>query len=123
VLFRCSKKNIPTFSTASVKSYDTLVGMAFIGYQVCIPGGRTGYSVPGSKVDAFAKNHEMASQKFRSTRFGGFSGVKAYISSVKVLKNHRNAVGRSFCDAIKVAFIRVVMAVFCGRWFYQMFLA
>jgi len=42
----------------------------------------------------------MARQKFRPTRPGGFSGVKAYISYVKVLKNRRNAVGRTFCDAI-----------------------
>jgi len=50
--------------------------------------------------DAFAKNLERAKQKFRPTRPGGFSGVKAYISYVKVLKNRRNAVGRNFCDAI-----------------------
>jgi len=42
----------------------------------------------------------MAKQKFRSTRPGGFSGVKAYISYVKVLKNRHNAVGRTFCDAM-----------------------
>jgi len=42
----------------------------------------------------------MAKQKFRPTRVGGFSGVKAYIEYVKVLKKYRNAVGRTFCDAI-----------------------
>jgi len=47
------------------------------------------------------KNVEMAKQKFRPTRPDGFSGAKAYISYVKVLKNHRNAVGQNFCDAIK----------------------
>jgi len=44
----------------------------------------------------------MAKQKFRSTRPGGFSGVKAYMSYVKVLKNRRNAVGRTFCAAINL---------------------
>jgi putative protease len=44
----------------------------------------------------------MAKQKFRPTRLGGFSGAKAYIRYVEVLKNHRNAVGRTFCDAIKI---------------------
>jgi hypothetical protein len=44
----------------------------------------------------------MAKQKFRPTRLGGFSGAKAYIRYVEVLKKHRNAVqGRTFCDAIK----------------------
>jgi len=40
-------------------------------------------------------------QKVRATRLGGFSGAKAYIREVKVLKNQHNAVGRTFCDAIK----------------------
>jgi hypothetical protein len=43
----------------------------------------------------------MAKQKFRPTRLGGFSGAKAYIQYVEVLKKRRNAVGRTFCDAIK----------------------
>jgi len=30
-------------------------------------------------VDALAKTHWMAKQKFRPTRLGGFSGAKAYI--------------------------------------------
>jgi len=38
----------------------------------------------------------MAKQKFRPTRPGGFSGTKAYIWYVEVLKKHRNAVGRNF---------------------------
>lgn len=42
----------------------------------------------------------MAKQKFRPTRPGGFSGAKAYIW-FEVLKRRRNAVGRTFCDAIK----------------------
>jgi putative protease len=42
----------------------------------------------------------MAKQKFRPTRLGGFSGAKAYIVYVEVLKKRRNAVGRNFCDAI-----------------------
>jgi hypothetical protein len=45
---------------------------------------------------------EMATQKFRPTRFGGFSGAKAYIRYVEVLKKRRNAVNRTFCDAISV---------------------
>jgi hypothetical protein len=49
--------------------------------------------------EAFAKIHGMAKQKFRPTRLGGFSGAKAYIRYVEVLKNRRNA-GRTFCDAI-----------------------
>jgi len=51
--------------------------------------------------DAFAKTLTMAKHKFRPTRFGGFSGAKAYFRYVEVLKKHRNAVGRTFCDAIK----------------------
>jgi len=54
-----------------------------------------------SSLDAFAKTHKMAKQKFRPTRLGGFSGAKAYIWYVEVLKKRRNAVGRTFCDAIK----------------------
>jgi putative protease len=41
----------------------------------------------------------MAKQKFRPTRLGGFSGTKAYIQYVEILKKRRNAVGRTFCDA------------------------
>jgi hypothetical protein len=55
---------------------------------------------PGLFIDAFAKTRRMAKQNFRPTRLGGFSGAKAYIRYVEVLKNHRNAVGRTFCDAI-----------------------
>ena len=44
----------------------------------------------------------MAKQKFRPTRLSGFSGVKAYIWYVEVLKKCCNAVGRTFCDAIFV---------------------
>jgi putative protease len=46
----------------------------------------------------------MAKQKFRPTRLGGFSGAKAYIRYVEVLKKRRNAVGRTFCDAIQFEF-------------------
>jgi hypothetical protein len=53
------------------------------------------------KFDAFAKTHKVAKQKFRPTRLGVFSGAKAYIEYVEVLKKCRNAVGRTFCDAIK----------------------
>jgi putative protease len=42
----------------------------------------------------------MAKQKFRPARLGGFSGAKAYIRYVEVLKKRRNAAGRTFCDAI-----------------------
>jgi hypothetical protein len=55
-----------------------------------------------AKIDGLAKTHKMAKQKFRPTRLGGFSGVKAYIRYVEVLKKRRNAVGRTFCDAIKI---------------------
>ncbi|HMB16822.1 MAG TPA: hypothetical protein VKN62_10940, partial [Pelovirga sp.] len=54
------------------------------------------------KVDALAKSHGMAKQKFCPPRPGGFSGAQAYMSYVKVLKKRRNAGGRTFCDAIKV---------------------
>jgi hypothetical protein len=50
---------------------------------------------------AFAKTHRMAKQKFRPTRLGVFSGEKAYIQYVEVLKKRHNAAGRTFCDAIK----------------------
>ncbi|OEU74832.1 MAG: hypothetical protein BA864_10400 [Desulfuromonadales bacterium C00003093] len=50
--------------------------------------------------DALVKNHEMAKQKFRPTRRSGFSGVKAYIWYVEVLKKRCNAIGRTFCNAI-----------------------
>jgi len=46
-----------------------------------------------------AKKIGLAKQKFRPTRPGGFSGAKAYIRYVEVLKKRRNAVGRTFCDA------------------------
>jgi len=44
----------------------------------------------------------MAKQKFRPTRLGGFSGAKATISVVEILKKRRNAGGRTFCDAILI---------------------
>jgi len=59
-------------------------------------------AAPVSISDSFAKNYKMAKQKFRPTRLGGFSGVKAYMSYVKVLKDRRNAVGRTFCDVINL---------------------
>jgi hypothetical protein len=37
--------------------------------------------------DTFAKIQRTAKQKFRPTRPGGFSGEKAYIRYVEVLKN------------------------------------
>jgi hypothetical protein len=55
---------------------------------------------PATSQGALAKTRKMAKQKFRPTRLGGFSGAKAYIRYVEVLKKHRNAVGRTFCDAI-----------------------
>ena len=54
------------------------------------------------RCDALAKTRGMAKLKFRPTRSGGFSGSKAYIGYVEVLKKRRNAVGRTFCDAIKM---------------------
>jgi hypothetical protein len=45
------------------------------------------------------KHYRMAKQKFRPTRLGGFSGAKAYIWYVEVLKKRRNAAGRTFSDA------------------------
>jgi len=50
-------------------------------------------------IDVFAKTLTMAKPKFRPTRLGGFSGTKAYIKYVEILKKRRNAVGRTFCDA------------------------
>jgi hypothetical protein len=47
----------------------------------------------------------MAKQKIRPTRLGGFSGSKAYIQYVEILKKRRNAVGRTFCDATQVFLI------------------
>jgi hypothetical protein len=57
---------------------------------------------PFFNYDAFANTHRMVKQKFRPARLGGFSGTKAYIRYVEVLKKHRNAVGRTFCNAIIV---------------------
>jgi hypothetical protein len=54
-----------------------------------------------SNFDAFANIITMAKQKFRPARLGGFSGTKAYIQYVEILKKRRNAAGRTFCDAIK----------------------
>jgi hypothetical protein len=51
-------------------------------------------------LDSFAKTQRVAKQKLRPARLGGFSGAKAYIRYVEVLKNRRNAAGRTFCDAI-----------------------
>jgi putative protease len=51
----------------------------------------------------------MAKQKFRPTRLGVFSGAKAYIWYVEVLKKRRNAVGRTFCDAITLEIVVVVV--------------
>jgi hypothetical protein len=51
-------------------------------------------------VDAFTIIRKMAKQKFRPAMPGGFSGAKAYIRYVEVLEKRRNAVGRTFCDAI-----------------------
>jgi len=50
--------------------------------------------------DALAKTHGMAKQKIHPTRLGVFSGAKAYIGYVEVLKKRHNAVGWTFCDAI-----------------------
>jgi hypothetical protein len=54
----------------------------------------------------------MAKQKFRPTRLGVFSGAKAYIVYVEVLKKRRNAVGRTFCDAIKFALRMLLVRTF-----------
>ena len=51
----------------------------------------------------------MAKQKFRPPRRSGFSGTKAYIKYVKILKNYRNTGGRTFCDAIKITFSAQLM--------------
>jgi len=51
-------------------------------------------------IDALAKTQGMARQKFRPTGLGGFSGAKAYMWYAEVLEKRRNAVGRTFCDAI-----------------------
>jgi hypothetical protein len=44
----------------------------------------------------------MAKQKFHPARLGAFSGAKAYIGYVEVLKKRHNAVGWTFCDAINL---------------------
>jgi hypothetical protein len=54
------------------------------------------------KEGAFAKTQRKAKQKFRPARPGGFSGAKAYIRYVEVLKKSCNAVGRTFCAAINL---------------------
>jgi len=56
----------------------------------------------------------MDKQKFRPTRLGGFSGAKAYMSYVKVLKNRRNAVGWTFCDAITMFSSRIWIPACAG---------
>ncbi|MCD4689128.1 MAG: hypothetical protein K8R55_07325 [Desulfuromonadaceae bacterium] len=43
----------------------------------------------------------MAKQKFRPARRRGFSGVKAYMEYVEVLKKHCNAVGRTLYHAMQ----------------------
>jgi len=55
--------------------------------------------------DGLAKKNTMAKQKFRPTRRSSFSGAKAYIRYVEILKNCCNAGGRTFCDAIFIGFI------------------
>ena len=86
--------------TPGIRTEQTL----FLGNLDCVlvryPGVPPGRSTDADKQDVFAKTHKMAKQKFRPTRLGGFSGAKAYIVYVEVLKKHRNAVGRTFCDAI-----------------------
>jgi hypothetical protein len=79
------------------------VSFSVCGYFGCLKNlnqlsgsGSTGRST----FDGFAKNRKMAMQKFRPARPGVFSGAKAYISYVEVLKKRRNAAGRIFCDAI-----------------------
>jgi hypothetical protein len=59
-----------------LKKRRNTVGRAFLRRHQSLTGERI-----SSKVtkDAFAKTHRMAKQKFRPTRLGGFSGVKAYI--------------------------------------------
>jgi hypothetical protein len=65
-------------------------------------------AVPGQQMksafrpnfDAFANIITMAKQKFRPARLGGFSGTKAYIQYVEILKKRRNAAGRTFCVAM-----------------------
>jgi len=49
------------------------------------------------------KKNTLAKQKFRPTRRSGFSGAKAYLWYVEILKNYCNAGGRTFCDAIKAS--------------------
>jgi hypothetical protein len=43
---------------------------------------------------------EWLSKNFVLQGLVAFSGAKAYIRYVKVLKKHHNAAGRTFCDAI-----------------------
>ena len=57
--------------------------------------------IPLPHLDVLTKV-KMAKQKFCPTRIGGFSGAKACIGYVKVLKNRPSAVGRIFCDVINL---------------------
>ena len=45
----------------------------------------------------------MAKQKFRPARLGGFSGAKAYIWYVEVLKERRNAKGGLFAPPSNIS--------------------
>jgi hypothetical protein len=61
----------------------------------------------------------MAKQKFRPARLGGFSGAKAYIWYVEVLKKRHNAAGRTFCDAINFKSYCLADSLSSTHCFYQ----
>jgi hypothetical protein len=55
------------------------------------------------KIDGVAKTHGMAKQKIRPARIGGFSGAKACIWHVEVLKKRRNAKGELFAPPSNIS--------------------
>jgi len=59
-----------------------------------------GHLTRESIIDGLANSLWMDKQKFRPTRRSGFSGTKAYMLYVEILKKRYNNVGRTFCDAI-----------------------
>jgi hypothetical protein len=61
-------------------------------------------------------------KKFRPTRLGIFSGAKAYSVYVEILKKCRNAVGRTFCDAMaKQKFRPTRLGIFSGAKAYDVY--
>jgi hypothetical protein len=70
--------------------------LVFFLRRVFFPDFRKYKSFTKVSLDALAKTYRMAMQKFRPPRLGVFSGVKAYIEYVGVLKKRHNTVGWIF---------------------------